>query len=421
MAKPLAGVRVLDMSHVIAGPLASFYLAQLGAEVIKIETPNGGDVFRANQVEAGDGDAPVGFVALNAGKRSLAVDIRRPEGAQLVRSLARTADVFIENFRPGVVAKYGLDHAAIQAERPDIVYCSISGYGQQGEWSNRGAYDHVVQALTGMMLMSGDSADAPPVKVGFPVIDVAVGMLGALSIVAALHRRAREGCGQYIDASMVEASLMLMYPKTSNFLSRREEPQRSGNRGYSGSPTADTYRCADGWLAVAANTPAQFRKLTAVLGLDALCEDSALIDLEAFNAPGGGFVIARQMSPLQQRFSDAFAPRSAAEMEAQLNAVGVPAARVRKLGEFLDEVEHGDKLRLQPFSFAQGQRKVRTPGLGFRYRDEGGPCPTAAPSLGQDTLELLTQWGLEEQAIAALVSAGAIPTCPPETAPVPGA
>jgi len=408
MAKPLEGVRVIDMSHVIAGPLTSFYLAQLGAEVIKIESPQGGDVMRTSKTNIEQGDTPTGFVALNAGKRSFAADIRRPEGAELVRSLARTADVFIENFRPGVLAKHGLDYAAIQPVKPDIVYCSISGYGQQGEWSRRGAYDHVVQALTGMMMMSGDSIDAPPVKVGFPVIDVAVGMLGALSIVAALHRRSREGLGQYIDASMVQASLMLMYPSASSFLTSREEPQRVGNRGYTGSPTADTYRCVDGWLATGANTPAQFRKLTAVLGLEALCDDGAAIDLASFNAPGAGFVVARNLPYLQQRFRDAFALRSATEMEVRLNSVGVPAARVRKLGEFLDEVEVGGGVKLPPCSHAQGASQVRTPGLGFRYRDEGEAVPVGAPSLGQDTRALLTEIGFDCEAIETLYAAGTV-------------
>jgi crotonobetainyl-CoA:carnitine CoA-transferase CaiB-like acyl-CoA transferase len=408
MAKPLEGVRVIDMSHVIAGPLASLYLAQLGAEVIKIEPPHSGEVMRASKLAAEQGDTPAGFVALNAGKRSFAADIRTPEGAELVRSLARTADVFIENFRPGVVAKYGLDHAAIEAVKPDIVYCSISGYGQEGEWSRRGAYDHVVQALTGMMMMSGDSADAPPQKVGFPVIDVAVGMLGALSIVAALHRRSREGTGQYIDASMVQASMMLMYPNASTFLTHRVEPQRVGNRGYTGSPTADTYRCADGWLATAANTPSQFRKLTAVLGLEALCEDGEAIDLDAFNAPGGGFVIARKLAYLQQCFRDAFAARSAAQMEERLNAVGVPAARVRKLGEFLDEVDQGGAIDLAGQRYTQGDTTVRTPGLGFRYRFDGEGNGIGAPTLGRDNPALLAELGLGPAAVDALCDARAI-------------
>jgi crotonobetainyl-CoA:carnitine CoA-transferase CaiB-like acyl-CoA transferase len=414
MSKPLEGVRVLDLSHVIAGPLASFYLAQLGAEVIKIEPPQG-EVMRASRSPA-DGDTPAAFVALNAGKRSLAVDIRTPEGADLVRELARTADVFIENFRPGVVARHGLDYEAIRAVRPDVVYCSISGYGQEGEWSGRGAYDHVVQALTGMMMMSGEREDDPPLKVGFPVIDVAVGVLGSLAITAALHRRSRDGAGQYIDASMVQASLMLMYPNASAFLSSGVQPQRVGNRGYSGSPTADTYRCADGWLATAANTPAQFRKLTDLLGLQALCENGDALDLAAFNAPGGGFVVARDLPYLREQFRAAFATRSAARMEEQLNAAGVPAARVRRIGEFLAEVDGTGKLSMPGFDFDQGGRRVRTPGLGFGFAQDGGPSSAGAETLGQSTAALLDELGLPAAAQAALAQAGTVRTARPSAA-----
>lgn len=388
MLEALKGVRVIDMSHVIAGPLASFYLAQLGAEVIKIEPPQGGDVMRANR--GGEGDTPDGFVALNAGKHSAALDIHTPEGAAAVRELARTADVFIENFRPGVVARYGLDEASIREVNPTIVYCSISGYGQQGEWASRGAYDHVVQALTGMMMMSGDDPQGPPIKVGFPVVDVAVGLVAALAVSAALHQRNRDGRGQTIDASLAQAALALMYPNASAFLSSGVEPQRVGNRGYTGSPTADTYRCADGWLATAANTPAQFRRLTAVLGLEQLCDDPRALDLEAFRS-NGGFVVAKDLPYLREQFNRAFAERSAAEMEERLNAVGVPAARVRRLGEFLREIDDGRKLPLPGLRFQQGDRVVRTAGLGFRFGDAADaarPRP-GAESLGHSTERLL--------------------------------
>ncbi|HYF17253.1 MAG TPA: CoA transferase [Ramlibacter sp.] len=384
MREALQGVRVVDLSHVIAGPLASFFLAQFGAEVVKVEQPHGGDVMRS----AGGGDGtPDGFVALNAGKRSAALDIRTPQGAEAVRALAAGADVFIENFRPGVVARHGLDYAAIRAVRPDIVYCSISGYGQQGEWARRGAYDHVVQALTGMMMMSGAAADEAPIKVGFPVVDVATGMLAAMAVMAALQQRARTGAGQYIDASMVQASAMLMYPNASAFLSTGAEPQRVGNRGYTGSPTADTYRCRDGWLATAANTPAQFRKLTAVLGLEHLCRDARALDLQAFEADGG-FVVARDLDYLRAQFREAFASRAAQEMEDRLNAAGVPAARVRRLGEFLREAEGSGKVDLHGLQFRQGERTVRTPGLGFGFGGEAGLRPGAEP-LGASTGELL--------------------------------
>lgn len=398
---PLAGVRVLDMSHVIAGPLASFYLSQMGAEVIKIESPLGGDVMRAGKVPR-EGDMPEGFVSLNAGKRSLAVDIRQREGAEVVRRLAATADVFIENFRPGVVARHGLGEADIRAVRPDIIYCSISGYGQQGPWAARGAYDHVVQALTGMMMMSGSSADDPPQKVGFPVIDVAVGMLGAMSVMGALLRRANCGEGQTIDASMVQAALMLMYPHATSFLTHGIEPQRVGNRGYTGSPTADTYRCRDGHLATAANTPAQFRKLADVLGLQHLCENAQALDLEAFNAVGGGFVVARDLPFVQQCFREAFAQQSAAEMELRLNAVGVPAARVRRLGEFLSEAASPQALGLPMREYRQAQQTVRTPGLGFRYRQAPAASDAGAPAHGADTTALLTELGYSAAQLAAL-------------------
>lgn len=414
MDKPLQGVRVIDMSHVIAGPLASHYLAQLGAEVIKIE-PVRGEVMRNSRApgEAPAAGMPSGFVALNAGKRSLAVDIRRPEGADIVRALARTADVFIENFRPGVVARHGLGYEDIRALRPDVVYCSISGFGQQGGWAQRGAYDHVVQALTGMMMMAGGDEDAPPVKVGFPVIDVAVGMLGALSVTAALHGRNAcapgERRSQHIDASMLQASLMLMYPHACTWLTHGVEPRRVGNRGYTGSPAADTYRCADGWLSTAANTPQQFRRLAGVLGLDALCEDAALLDLDAFNASEGGFVAARSpdaLQHLQARLGEAFAACSASDMEARLNAVGVPAARVRRLGEFLGEARAGGMV--SPVSYGAGGAQVHTPGLGFRWADTE-PVPGApAPGLGEANLALLHELGMADEAIAGLCRSGVL-------------
>jgi len=408
MSKPLEGVRVLDLSHVIAGPLASFYLAQLGAEVIKIEPPGSGEVMRAGGPGSGEGDTPAGYVALNAGKRSLALNFRTREGADILRALVLTADVFIENFRPGVVARHGLDYESVKAIKPDIVYCSISGYGQQGEWSGRGAYDHVVQALTGMMMMSGDSEDQAPVKVGFPAIDVAVGMLASLSITAALHRRARDGTGQHIDASMVQASLMLMYPNASAFLSNGTEPRRVGNRGYTGSPTADTYRCADGWLATAANTPAQFRKLAAVLGLDELCEDGAALDLESFNASGGGFVIARDLGYLRARFNAAFLQRSAGAMETTLNAVGVPAARVRRLGEFLRETDGTDRATMPISTFRQDDHIVRTPGLGFQNAFDGDCSAQGAEHLGHSTRSLLEELGVPPEALAQLARDGVV-------------
>src|SRR5262249_22605742 len=196
-------------------------------------------------------------------------------------------------------------------------------------------------------------------------------------------RRAREGKGQYIDASMVQAALALMYPMTSRTLTTGEDAPRVGNRGFSGSPTADTYECLEGRLATAANTPEQFRKLARVLGLEALCSDPRALDLEKFNAINGGFVVARDFEYLREKLRAAFRSRTAAQLEVELNAAGVPAARVRTLNEFLREAP--GKVTLPFFDFPG----AKTAGLGFDLAEDGGSEPRGAPALGADNADLL--------------------------------
>ena len=408
MMEILKGVRVLDLSHVVAGPLASYYLAQLGAEVIKIEPP-GGEVMRAASRTPGVGDQ---FATLNAGKRSLAVDIRTPEGAAIVRDLAKNATVFLENFRPGVMARHGLDEAAIRAVNPDIVYCSISGFGQEGAWAGRPAYDQIVQAVTGMMMMGGNEGD-PPVKVGFPVIDVAVGLLGALSVVSALYARLTQGRGLRIDASMVSAAMALMHTYAAGSMTAREPHTRTGNRGFTGSPGSDVFRCADGWISVAANTPAQFRSLTAVLGIEDLCADGRILDLEAFNAASAGFVRPLDFAAARRRLEDAFLRHSAADIEARLLERSVPTGRVRTLNEFIDAASP-DNLVLSGSSFDQDGHPMRTPGLGFRITGGGDTTSAGAPRLGESGAALLRELGRSEAEIERLVASGVV-RCPEET------
>ena len=402
MTGSLKNIRVIDMSHVIAGPLTSYYLSQLGAEVIKIEKPGIGDVLRANR-QTPSTDTPTSFAAFNAGKKSLAVDIRTEEGANAIRTLAVNYDVFIENFRPGVVKKYGLDYESIKKINPNIIYCSISGYGQKGLWSTRGGYDQVIQALTGMMLMSGPESHPEPIKVGFPVIDVAVGMLGALAILSALYRKEKEGIGQYIETSLVQGALMLMYPYATDYLTDQKITQRSGNKGYSGSPASDTFQCKDGWISIAANTPAQFQKMMRVINLESLCQDANLLNLEAFNAANGGFVVAKDPVQVKQIIQDVLIDKLAIELEEELNAAGVPAAKIRTLAQFLDELASGVNVHIPINQFQNKDHILRTAGLGFTL-DDGAQISTApAPNLGEHTHEILKNIGLNEQQIQALV------------------
>lgn len=395
----LSDVRVIDLSHVIAGPVASMYLAALGADVLKVENPRAPDVMRF--VEPGrEGATSSTFATLNAGKKSLAIDLKVPRLRDLLLDLARDADVFIENFRPGTADRLGLGYSAVRAINPRIIYLSISGYGQEGAWSSFGAYDQVVQALTGMMMANGEE-DGPPTKVGFPVIDMATGMLGALSVLAALHQRGDGGVGSHIDTSLAQAALQLMRPVASRVLSTERDGPRPGNRGFSGSPGAATFRCADGWIAVAANTRRQFVILCDLLGLAGLADDPALVtqvgDGTATN------VVPVDAGELARRLDSAFARHEAGALEARLNKAGVPAARVRRMGEFLREARAGQHVDLGLERLADAFLQL---GPGFSGLDSTPTTP--APALGNNTIEILNRAGFAAAEIAGLRRAGVI-------------
>jgi crotonobetainyl-CoA:carnitine CoA-transferase CaiB-like acyl-CoA transferase len=399
-ATSLAGVRVIDLSHVIAGPAASLYLAALGADVLKVENPRSPDVFRFVDAGAG-GEVGTAFASLNAGKQSLAIDLKNPRLRQVLLDLARDADVFVENFRPGTAERLGVHYEAVRSVNPRIVYLSISGYGRTGPWSEFGAYDQVVQALTGMMLVNGEEG-APPIKVGFPVVDIATGLLGALAVVAALHGRRASDAGAHLDVSLVRSALQLMRPLVARTLATGSDPARTGNRGFSGSPGAATMRCADGWLAVAANTMTQFRSLCAAIGLPTLADDPRLVTQ---NGQGRATnVVAVDHDRLSRRIQEAFQRCDARELEARLNAAGVPAARVRSPAEFLREVEAGGHFasHAQPGAAASSV-------LGSGIVGLGEPDTAAVPpALGADTGRVLREAGFGAEEIVRLASEGAI-------------
>jgi crotonobetainyl-CoA:carnitine CoA-transferase CaiB-like acyl-CoA transferase len=347
---PLFGLKVLDFSHVIAGPLATFYLAQLGADVTKIEPPSG-DVMRATE------KGKVQFGAFNAGKNFLTLDLKTSEGRAKAIELARACDVLLDNFRPGVLDRHGLGFEAIRAINPRVIYCSVSGYGTRfAPWRERGAYDHVIQAATGMAMLAG-APDDPPVKTGFPVVDVMTGVLAAFAVTAAVQERARTGAGRHVDVSMWGAALQLMYPFTVDALASGESPPRVGNKAYSGSPAAEYFPAGcGGYIAIGANTVSQITKLYKVIGWS---EADAATDLEN----KGGFARARNPAAFRAKLASALLTRSAQEWENQCQAAGVPAARVRNLAEFTSEVQANGALMPSLLSCAGAQ--VPTPGLGW--------------------------------------------------------
>ncbi|MGO4329798.1 CoA transferase [Cupriavidus sp. 2TAF22] len=357
---PLAGIGVLDFSHVIAGPFATFLLARLGADVTKVENTNGGDVMR--RTERGR----EAFVALNAGKASLSLDLASEAGKREALARAARCDVFVDNLRPGVLERFGLGFEAVRALNPRVVYCSISGFGRGATgWSGRPAYDHVVQAATGMACMAGSEGD-PPIKTGFPVIDSATGLLAAFAILAGVRESERTGRGMLLDISMASAGMQLMYPMSCDALTRGTTPPRVGNQGYSGSPSADFFRTRDGWLAIGANTPGQLLALLEALELGHLACDPALFDppLQRDGLPA--FVRSRDPAALKAALCAVLADADAVQVEARLSACGVPAARVRNIAEFAREsMSNG---ALSTVELRDGETTVLSPGLGFRVQ-----------------------------------------------------
>ena len=390
--RPLEGIRVIDLTHVLAGPFSTHQLCMLGADVIKIEKPGQGDQTRGLALQPQLNGLAPGFVALNSGKRSVVLDLKTEDGRSAIEKLAATADVFVENFRPGKAAKLGLTPERLHAINPSLIYCSISGWGQVGPNATRPAYDHVIQAATGMMSLQGDKPDAPPVKVGFPVIDIGTGMLAANAILAALLRRARgDQAPIVLDVSMVDASALLMVGAIANYWQAGNAPRRVGNQGFVGSPGADTFPTADGWISTAANTLRQFQTLCAVLGRPDIPSDRTLLPKLPDSADG--FLSDLGNSAVRDELIKAFAADSAAAWEEKLAAAGVPASKVQTVPAYLDgHYLQSGRADVELDAHPLGRdTPARIFNEGFRWTGEPRPRPGRPPRLGEHTAAVLEE------------------------------
>ena len=344
----LHGIVVLDFSHVIAGPFATYYLAALGARVIKVENPHRGDSLRSK---------PQAFESVNHGKEIVQIDLSSSSGRDQAWALFAEADIFVDNMRPGVLERFGFGESVLRQKKPSLIHCSVSGYGRSGDWSSRPTFDHVVQAASGMTLLAG-KADDGPIKVGFPVVDNASGMLAALGIIAAIRRRDLTGEGESIDVSMMGAAMQLMYSMTVDTMATGNPPLRVGNVGYSGSPGAETFQCRDGLLALGANTPQQMLALAEVLEISQPVR--ALL-----NGQSRGFVTPENGGKIRALLVHALAGQSALDMEQRLNAANVPAAWVRDLAQAVKDAEKHQLLK--PWTLP-GVASFKVPGLGFQAK-----------------------------------------------------
>ena len=400
MTALLSGIRVLDLTNVLAGPFGAYQLALLGADVIKVEAPGSGDLARQLGADPALNAALMGasFLAQNAGKRSITINLKSADGKAVFRRLVRTADVVIENFRPGVMARLDLGYEELRRERPGLVYCAISGFGQDGPLKDNPAYDQIVQGLAGVMSVTGD-AETAPLRVGFPVADTIGGLTAAFAIAAALVRRERTGEGEFIDVSMLEATLVAMGWQVSNWLIAGVRPQPLGNENMTAAPSG-TFATGDGPLNIAANQQQQFEALTRLIGRPDLASDPRFAAREARKT---------NRLALKAEIEIALKHKSATEWAALFNAQGVPAGEVLDIPAVLNHPQVTSRGLVKTFEAAPGvDTAISVVRSGFRL-GSGDPAPASPPPpLGADTDALLGDLGFDAAEIAALRKRGAI-------------
>jgi CoA:oxalate CoA-transferase len=400
MAGLLAGVRVLDLTNVLAGPFCCYQLAQLGAEVIKVETPGTGDLARQLGADPELNRRLMGasFLAQNAGKRSITLNLKKPKAREALARLVTTADAVVENFRPGVMERLGLGFGILKAIKPDLIYCAISGFGQDGPLRLNPAYDQIVQGLSGVMSVTGDAQSAP-LRVGYPVADTMGGITAAYAISAALFRRERTGEGEFIDVSMLESTLVAMGWVVSNWLIAGVRPQPMGNENMTASPSG-TFRTGNGLLNIAANQQRQFETLCALIGRPKLAADPRFAGREDRKS---------HRAELSDEIEAALATRPAGEWSKLMNENDVPAGEVLDVPSVLEHPQVSQRTLLQTFDDVPNVDKtVRVVRSGFRLAS-GDPEPASPPpALGADTKDLLAALGYSQNEIDQLARDGAI-------------
>lgn len=369
MTAPLAGLKVVELARILAGPWAGQLLADLGAEVIKVEAPEGDDTRRWGPpfVEREGDRSAAYFHACNRGKRSVVADFRRPEGQAQVRDLARGADVLIENFKVGGLAKYGLDYPALAAVNPRLVYCSITGFGQDGPYAHRAGYDFIIQGMSGLMSVTGEPGGQPQ-KVGVAVTDIFTGVYAVVAILAALHARGATGRGQHVDMALLDVATAITANQAMNFLTTGTPPVRLGNAHPNIVPY-QVFDCADGFIIIATGNDGQYRRLCDLLGLPAL---GAHPDY-ATNADR-----LRHREALVATLMSVTRTRGKADLLAACEAAGVPAGPINDMAEvFADPQVVARGLRIDP----GGVPAVRSP---IRFSEARLDLDRPSPALGQD-------------------------------------
>ena len=373
---PLAGLKVIELARILAGPWAGQILADLGAEVIKIESPAGDDTRQWGPpfIEYADGSKDAAyFHAANRGKRSVVIDFATPQGQAEVRALVADADVVIENFKVGTLAKYGLDYASLSALNPRLVYCSITGFGQDGPYASRPGYDFIIQGMSGVMDLTGEP-DGAPQKIGVAFADIMTGLYSVIAIQAALAARAVSDRGEHIDMALFDVMTGVLANQAQNYLVTGQSPKRLGNAHPNITPYA-TFPTSDGWFILAVGNDGQFRKFCAAMGLEALARD------ERFTSNA---LRLEHRGVLEVLIAEATRQRSRADLLALCEAAGVPAGPINSVADAFADPQIIARQMQQTFTTPDGQEVagVRTP---IRFAGMSLNLGAAAPKLRSES------------------------------------
>ena len=396
-AKPFEGVRVLDFTQVFAGPFGSYQLAVLGADVIKVERP-GGEEMRNGPLsrEWSDRGMAPGWLAINANKRNIALDLKDPKALEIVKRLVKDADVVTENFRPGVMERLGIGYEVLSAINPQLIYCAVSGFGQNGPERNTPSYDGRIQAVSGIMSITGHEGTGPT-RAGFAVCDAIGGMTSAFAVASALFQRTHTGKGQCIDVAMLDSTLAFLSPLISEHTTTGHVHGQYGNQAISRRPTANLFKVGDDNLLLAVNTEKQFQALMGAIGQPELLDDPRFADWHGRT---------EHEPALREIIETAFASDDIATWEARLAEAGAPASQVRNLKEAINhpQLEHRDVLQTVESPFGS----LKLVANGFRLAHGGASIDRAPVAPGADAEEILGEAGYDVDEIVAFRTNGVI-------------